>query len=107
MVTATMGRTEHSCDSCDWCNGRTKEEAIIKIPARPAARDQDGEYRIFISKFRVTSSSNTKLVTRNSKRYQLIPKSPPMRRQALWMWLATLPAESACSLMNSTTKVGP
>ena len=35
------------------------------------------------------------------------PKSPLRLRQALWMWLAGFLAESAWTLRNSTTKVGP
>ena len=36
-----------------------------------------------------------------------VPKSPLMFRQALWMWLAGFSAESAWTLRNSITNVGP
>src|SRR5881409_1467290 len=36
----------------------------------------------------------------------LMPKSPSIRRQQLWMWLAWLPAPSVCVFKNSITNVG-
>src|SRR5262245_43182352 len=99
--------TRESVRTCRDNESKKTGKRVGRWASEKSTRCRKGRQGGALSSFQPASEGRQVGNLPHTRNRHFAAKSPLMLRQLEWMWLATLPSASFCSLMNSMTKVGP